>query len=133
MFRLALVPVLACSAQLTVAADAARGGELYAGRCGACHSITDNGAGPRHAGLIGRKAGSQPGFDYSQALRNSGIIWDARQLDRWLANPNTLVPGNKMAVQLANDRRDRNDIIAFLIKATSPGGRSVKEKSPSAP
>lgn len=116
---LAPVPALTFAAQLAVAADAARGGELYSARCGACHSISDNGAGPRHAGLFGRRAGSQPGFDYSAALKRAAIVWDASQLDRWLADPNTLVPGNKMVVQLATDPRDRSDLIAYLREATS--------------
>lgn len=120
MLRPALFATLTISAQLAVAVDAGRGGELYAARCGACHSIAENGAGPRHAGLFGRKAGSQPGFDYSEALKNSGIVWNAGLLDRWLADPNALVPGNKMAVQLAGDARDRVDIIAFLRKVTRP-------------
>jgi cytochrome c len=99
-------------------ADAARGAELYSARCGGCHSIADNGAGPRHMGLIGRKAGTQEGFDYSRALKKSRIVWDQKQLDRWLSNPNALVPGNKMVVQLASDPRDRADIIEYLVSAT---------------
>lgn len=94
--------------------DMERGKSLYAARCGACHSIEENGAGPRHAHLIGRRAGTQPGFDYSPALRGSGIVWTAAALDRWLSNPNKLVPGNKMVVQLANDPLDRADLIAYL-------------------
>jgi cytochrome c len=117
---LAAGALLAFSAVEAVAADAARGQQLYAARCGACHSLTDNGAGPRHAGLFGRRAGTQPGFTYSEALRNSRIVWDARELDRWLARPDGLVPGNKMVVQLATDPRDRADIIEFLREATQP-------------
>ncbi len=94
--------------------DPARGEQLYQSRCGACHSVDDNGAGPRHRGVVGRKAASQPGFDYSDALKRSGIIWTEAELDRWLTNPNVRVPGNKMVVQLANDPRDRADLIAFL-------------------
>jgi cytochrome c len=108
----------ASTTQPAAAADPARGEELYIARCGACHSLADNGAGPRHAGLFGREAGTQPGFDYSPALKRSKIIWNAQQLDRWLLNPNALVPGNKMVVQLASDPRDRADIIAFLRSAT---------------
>jgi cytochrome c len=100
-------------------ADVARGEQLYLARCGACHSLTDNGPGPRHAGLFGRKAATQPGFDYSDALRRSGITWNATLLDRWLADPNALVPGNRMVVRLASEPRDRGDIIAFLRQATS--------------
>ncbi len=106
--------------QFARAADVERGQSLYTARCGACHSITDNGAGPRHAQLFGRKAGTQPGFDYSPALRAAALHWNARTLDRWISNPSALVPGNKMVVQLANDPRDRADIIAYLQTATSP-------------
>lgn len=100
------------------APDPARGEQLYVSRCGACHSIDDNGAGPRHRGLFGRKAATQPGFEYSEALRKSGIVWSLAKVDRWLTNPNALVPGNKMVVQLANEPADRADIIAYLKGAT---------------
>lgn len=100
------------------AGDSARGRELYTARCGACHSIDDHGAGPRHRGLFGRRAGSEPGYDFSPALRKSGIVWSAPLVEKWLANPNALVPGNKMVVQLANDARDRADLVAYLLSAT---------------
>ncbi|WP_093281643.1 c-type cytochrome [Solimonas aquatica] len=106
----------------SAAADAKRGEKLYTGRCGACHSIADNGAGPRHRGLFGCKAGTQAGFNYSDALRKSGIVWDDQTLDRWLADPNKMVPGNSMAVQLASDPTDRADLIAWLRAATTGEG-----------
>jgi cytochrome c len=64
--------------------------------------------------VVGRKAATQPGFDYSDALKRSGIIWTEYELNRWLTDPNARVPGNKMVVQLANDPRDRADLIAYL-------------------
>jgi cytochrome c len=100
------------------AADKQRGAELYSSRCGACHSIETNGAGPRHKGLFGRKAGTQAGFAYSRALRDSGLVWTDERIDRWLANPSALVPGNIMVVQLANAPVDRADLIAYLKQAT---------------
>ena len=103
--------------------DAARGGLLYSARCGGCHSIEENGAGPRHLGLIGRRAGSQPDYDYSSALQASRIVWTRTTLDEWLANPNELVPANKMVVQLANDARDRADLIEYLSVATRESDR----------
>lgn len=106
--------VSAYSVSVFAKEDPARGGQLYQSRCGACHSVDDNGAGPRHRGVFGRKAATQPGFDYSDALKRSGIIWTAVELNRWLTNPNARVPGNKMVVQLANDPRDRADLIAYL-------------------
>lgn len=106
---------IGCSAP---AADVERGAELYSARCGACHSIETNGAGPRHKGLFGRKAGSQAGFAYSPALRDSGLVWTDERVNQWLANPSALVPGNIMVVQLANDPEDRAAIIAYLKQAT---------------
>jgi cytochrome c len=92
----------------------ARGEQLYQERCGACHSLDEHGAGPKHRGLIGRKAGTQPGFDYSPALAASNIVWSPQTLERWIADPNALVPGNKMIVQLASDPADRAAIVAYL-------------------
>lgn len=92
----------------------ARGAELYQSRCGACHSPDDNGAGPLHRGVFGRRAATQAGFDYSDALRKSNLIWDEATLNRWLEDPGSLVPGNKMAVRLVPDVRERADVIAYL-------------------
>lgn len=76
--------------------DMVRGQQLYEARCGGCHSVAADRIGPRHAGLFGRRAGSVAGFDYSPALQRAGIVWDARTLDRWLADPEALVPGQRM-------------------------------------
>lgn len=104
---------LAASASAHAQADARRGQVLYDARCGACHSIDAHRVGPMHRGLIGRRAGSLPGYDYSEALARSGIVWDVATLDRWLADPQALVPGQKMGVAVA-DARDRADLIAYL-------------------
>jgi cytochrome c len=95
-----------------------RGEQLYHERCGACHSLDEHGAGPKHRGLMGRKAGTQPGFDYSAALAASNIVWSPQTLERWIADPNALVPGNKMIVQLANDPADRAAIVAYLVASS---------------
>ena len=113
------------------AADAAHGEQLYTARCGACHSIDDNGPGPKHRGLFGCRAATQPGYDYSDALKQSRIVWDAASLDRWPANPNALAPGNKMVVQLASDPQDRADLIAYL-QAATVGERSCERPPPAA-
>lgn len=109
------------------AGDATRGETLYVARCGACHSLTENGAGPSHREVFGRRAATQSGFDYSAALQKSGLVWTVEALDRWLRDPNALVPGNAMRVQLANDPIDRADLIAFLERATGkPRPRPAK-------
>ncbi|MBS0456487.1 MAG: c-type cytochrome [Proteobacteria bacterium] len=93
--------------------DAQRGKLAYEARCGACHSVDTDRVGPRHAGIVGRRAGSVPGFAYSDALRNSGLVWNPALLDRWLTNPEALVPGQRMGYQVA-DPQVRADIIAYL-------------------
>jgi cytochrome c len=99
------------------AADAARGQRLYESRCVACHSIDENRAGPAHRGVYGRKAGSAPGYDYSPAVRQSKLIWNDKTLARWLADPEQLIPGQKMGFAVP-EARDRADLIAYL-KAAS--------------
>jgi cytochrome c len=74
--------------------DAAHGKALYQG-CQACHSIDENDIGPRHRGVVGRRAAGVEDYTYSPALKNSGLIWDEPTLDRWLFNPSALVPGTK--------------------------------------
>lgn len=96
-----------------MAGDAERGAAIYESRCGACHSLDHNRVGPRHRGVFGRTAGSVPGYAYSEALRRSAIVWDEDTLDRWLTNPQQLIPGQKMGFRLS-DAGDRADIIAFL-------------------
>jgi cytochrome c len=92
--------------------DATRGQGLYQA-CSGCHSVDENDVGPRHRGVFGRRAGSLPDYAYSPALRNSQIVWDAANLDRWLTSPQALVPGTKMFFSLP-DPQMRADIIAYL-------------------
>lgn len=109
-----ILPVLAlASAAAPAAGDASRGARAYEARCGACHAVQADRIGPRHAGVFGRRAGSLSGFDYSPALKASGITWDAQTLERWLADPEALVPGQRMAYRLG-DASIRADVIAYL-------------------
>jgi cytochrome c len=100
------------SADAPLHGDVVRGKALYQG-CQACHSIDDNDLGPRHRGVVGRRAGSLADFAYSNALRSSGLTWDEATLDRWLSNPSALVPGTKMFFKI-DDAQARADIIAYL-------------------
>lgn len=102
-------------ASTTVAAggDAVRGQEAYEARCGGCHSVVADRVGPRHAGVFGRRAGSVEGFAYSDALRRSGLTWNTESLERWLADPEALVPGQRMGYRLS-DAQARADIVAYL-------------------
>lgn len=115
--RAALAACLASAPALALpAGDPARGEAVYA-RCFACHSLDADRTGPRHCGLLGRRAGSVPGFDYSPAMRASGIVWDAKSLDRFLADPVGTVPGTSMGYAGIKDARERADLIAYLGKA----------------
>lgn len=100
------------------AADAyARGAIIYE-RCAACHALEMDRTGPRHCGLIGRRAGSIAGFAYSSAMRESRIIWTEANLDRFLKSPLATVPGTAMGYDGIKDDRERRDLIAYLRVAT---------------
>ncbi|WP_407700580.1 c-type cytochrome [Steroidobacter gossypii] len=105
-------------AAATVKGDAARGEQLYQ-QCAACHSLQQNGAGPMHCQLFGRPAGTVPDFEYSQAMRDSGLVWDAQTLDEFLTSPITYVSGTKMGFAGFSDAGDRADVIAYLHQANN--------------
>jgi cytochrome c len=99
-------------AATTFKGDPIRGKALYQG-CESCHSIDANDVGPKHRGVVGRRAGSLKDYSYSAALKNSGLTWDDANLDRWLSNPSALVPGTKMFFKI-DDAQKRADIITYL-------------------
>jgi cytochrome c len=99
--------------------DPVRGEQIYH-RCQGCHSIDRNRIGPMHKGLFGRKAGTVPDFDYSDAMRNSGIVWTEVTLDQFLQGPRKMVPGTKMTFIGIPKAQDRSDLIAYLLVATKP-------------
>jgi cytochrome c len=100
------------SADTTLHGDAIHGKTLYQG-CQACHSIDENDLGPKHRGVVGRRAATVEDYAYSKALKNSGLTWDEATLERWLTNPTALVPGTKMFFKI-DDAQARADIIAYL-------------------
>ena len=114
----------ALAAQAVAATDDAalrRGEEIYS-RCAGCHAIDYNRTGPQHCGLVGRRAGTAPGFTgYSAAMRASRIVWNARSLDRFLQDPMKAVPGTAMGYAGVKDPQERADLIAWLQVATRPG------------
>jgi cytochrome c len=95
------------------APDVGRGEQVYA-RCQACHALGFDRVGPRHCGLLGRRAGSVPGFEYSSAMKQSGLTWDDKTLDRFLAAPMRVIPGTTMTYDGVPDRQEREDLIAYL-------------------
>lgn len=85
--------------------------------CRTCHTMKegDHRQGPSLAGIVGRKAGSQPGFNYSSSMKQSGITWDEATLDRFIANPDEVVSGNTMKPYGGiTDTALRKTIVEFL-------------------
>lgn len=100
-------------ASLNGPGDVTRGKALYERRCAGCHAMGGEREGPRLAGVYGRKAGSVAGFDYSAGLKNSGMTWNEATLERWLSDPDMVVPDTKMDLEVPK-AQDRLDLIAYL-------------------
>ncbi|MEX0810153.1 MAG: cytochrome c family protein [Dongiaceae bacterium] len=116
---LAILPALFAETRAESDVDIAAGEALYE-RCQGCHSIDRNRIGPMHRGLFGRTAGTLEGFEYSEAMRNSGIVWDEATLDAFLEAPRNYVPGTKMTYAGVKDAQERRDLIAYLRQASAP-------------
>ena len=95
------------------AGDVARGKAIWDSTCRRCHSLDANKIGPAHRGVVGRVAGTAPGYAYSDGVKASGITWTPETLDIWLVNPQTLIEGAKMNYRL-KDPQMRADVIAYL-------------------
>ena len=112
-----IIAVLACftiaHAGQPEAPSPSRGKETFEKRCGGCHALDRDKEGPRLRGVYGRPTGSVSSFNYSTALKSAHFSWDAESLDKWLADPDKLVPDSDMAFHV--DKADeRRDIIAYL-------------------
>jgi nitrite reductase (NO-forming) len=101
-----------------VSGDAVAGRQVFK-KCEACHSLEPgkNLVGPSLAGVVGRKAGSEPNYDYSPAMKQANIIWSPATLDPYLTDPQKVVPDNKMPFPGLKTDRDRADVIALLSNA----------------
>ena len=115
--------------------DIEAGREIY-GRCLACHAIDYDRVGPRHCGLFGRRAGSVPGVAYSNAMKESGIVWGTETLNTFLGDPLGVVPGTFMTYAGVASPKERRQLIAWLEFATSQeqcGNRGRKQEDPTTP
>ena len=104
------------------AQDAAAGEKVFA-KCKACHVIdaATNRVGPSLHGIIGRTAGTVEGFKYSDAMTQhgkDGLVWNNENLDKYLADPKTFVPKNKMAFPGLKNPEDRTNVIAYIDEAS---------------
>jgi cytochrome c len=112
---LVLVTILGGASPTLAAGDATAGQAVFNSRCAVCHTTEPgvNKIGPSLAGIVGSKAGTVPGFNFSPAMKNAGITWDDAELDKFLANPAGDVHGTKMFVNLPSES-DRQNVIAYL-------------------
>ena len=108
----AMCLAVVCSVQ---AQDATRGKILFFGSCAGCHGLeprTDDQA-PSLGGVIGRRAGTVPDFHYSSAMLSANFVWDESRVEAFLADPEAIVPSNRMPFSVAN-KGERADIVAYL-------------------
>jgi len=117
---------LVASAGVAAAQDAAAGEKVFT-KCKICHQIGEgakNFVGPVLNGVVGRPAGSYPGYNYSEANKNSGITWDEANLKAYLKNPREKVPGTKMVFPGLPSDDDIANVIAYL-KQFAPDGKKL--------
>ena len=93
--------------------DPARGKAVFEKRCTGCHALNADREGPRLSGVYGRKAGSIAGFAYSKGLTNSAMTWTDATLEKWLSDPDMMIPDNNMSFSVPK-AEERRDLIAFL-------------------
>lgn len=133
MKRISLITAIVAGAVAATTGAAFADGDRDKGakafrQCAACHSLQadDHRTGPSLAGIWGRTAGSIGTFSrYSEALKGSGIVWNAEALDRWLKDPKAMVPGNRMVFRGVAEKKTRDDLIAFLKSASEGKGQTA--------
>ncbi len=101
--------------------EAAKGQRVFNTQCKSCHTVEKDGAqvtGPNLHGLFGRKAGISAGYAYSDAMKNSGIVWDETTLADYNRDPKGKVPGTKMLYNGVKNAGQLADLVAYLKEAT---------------
>jgi nitrite reductase (NO-forming) len=119
------------NSQSSLSADAAAGSQVFR-KCQACHSLQPgkNGVGPSLASIVGRKAASVAGYNYSSAMKSSNLTWDKKTLDAYLTDPQKVVPGNKMPFPGLKTENERNVLLAYLTADASPSAPAASGNQP---
>ena len=118
---LSVVLTSAAAVALAQSGDATRGERLFNQQCKICHTIDKggrNGVGSNLFGLFGSKAAAVEGFQFSEAMKNSGITWDDKTVAEYLKDPKAKVPNSKMVYAGLKQQAQLDDMIAYLKKAT---------------
>src|SRR5690348_15163848 len=112
-FALVLLPLVAIH---PAAADDVEAGKSAFKKCALCHTTEagKNKVGPSLFGVVGRKSASLDGYEYSEAMKKFNYAWDAQTLDTYLADPRATVAGTKMIFPGIKDKKERDDVIAYL-------------------
>ena len=126
----AQAPTTSGAAAAPPAGGDAAAGRLVFRKCQACHSMEPGKTllGPSLAGIVGRKAGADASYNYSPPMKQANVVWDAKSLDAYLADPQKVVPGNKMPFPGLKTEQDRADVIAFF--ASAGGGAQAAAAAP---
>ena len=116
MRGVAIVALLLGPATAALAADPAAGQKIFKTQCGICHAVEAgrNGIGPTLFGVVGRRSGSVPGFNYTADHKKLDVTWDAATLDKYLANPRAMVPDTSMIYAGLKDDAERADLVVYL-------------------
>ena len=125
MRRFVFVALLAVAGSGEVSAQDAAAGEKVFGVCKACHQIGEtakNSVGPQLNGIIGRKAGTVEGYNYTAANKGSGLTWDEATFREYIKDPKAKIPGTKMIYAGLKDEKRTDDLLAFL-KQFGPDGK----------
>ena len=129
MSNLLKIAAIAASVAFVGAVPALAEGDAVAGKsvfnqCKACHQVgpeAKNGVGPVLNGIVGRKAGEVPGYNYSDANKNSGLTWDEATLRAYLTDPKAKVPGTKMIFPGIKREKQLDDLMAYLVGIKADG------------
>jgi cytochrome c len=126
LLTIAASVAFAVSAGNAFAGDAASGEKVFA-KCKACHQVGEtakNAVGPHLNGLNGRKAGSVDGYNYSEAMKGSGLTWDEATFKEYIKNPKAKVVGTKMIFQGLAAEKDADDVWAYLASFAADGKKN---------